>query len=163
MNRSNPSSVELVAPCGMNCAICSRHLAYVNHLKRSPCAGCRPRNEGCAYLFARCAGINHAAKGKAVFCFECSQYPCQQINRMDDRYRNNYGMSVKANLARIKKMGVNKFIREQYRKYRCSKCSGWISVHNKKCFQCDKITRLVEKHAGLPEPSADAVRATSRR
>ena len=35
--------------------------------------------------------------------------------------------------------------REQYEKYHCSKCGGLISIHNRRCFKCDTITRLVEK------------------
>ena len=145
MERSNPISEELIAPCGMNCAICSRYLSYVNDLKRSQCIGCRPRNETCEYLFKECTGINHTSKGNAAFCFECDQYPCKQINRMDDRYRKHYEMSVKANLEYINQMGVVSFIEEQYQKHRCSECGGLISIHNRKCFECDTVTRLVEK------------------
>ena len=145
MKRSNPISEELIAPCGMNCAVCSRYLSYVNNLKRSQCVGCRPRNERCAYLFGKCTGINHTSRDKAAFCFECSHYPCSQINRIDERYKNNYGMSMKDNLEYISKMGVGKFIKEQYKKYRCSKCGGLISIHNRKCFKCDTITKLVDK------------------
>ena len=90
-------------------------------------------------------GINHTSKGNTVFCFECNQYPCKQINRMDDRYRNNYKMSVKDNLEYIKNMGIGKYINDQYKKYHCSKCGGLISIHNRKCFKCDTVTRLVEK------------------
>ena len=138
---------ELIAPCGMNCAICSRYLSYVNNLKRSQCAGCRPGNVSCSYLFEKCSGINGALRGNAnaCFCFECDQYPCKQINRMDDRYRSNYGMSVKDNLARINRIGIAKFAEEQCKEYRCSKCGGLISIHNRKCFKCDTVTRLVEK------------------
>ncbi len=64
---------------------------------------------------------------------------------MDDRYRNSYNMSIKDNLDYIKNMGTDKFIDSQYKKYGCSQCKGLISVHNRKCFKCDKITRLVEK------------------
>lgn len=143
MRKLNPISAELIAPCGMNCAICSRYLAYVNNLKRSQCIGCRLKKERCTYL--NCNGINNTAGGNIAFCFECSHYPCKQIDRMDDRYRNNYKMSVKDNLAYIKKMGIDKFIEEQYKKYRCTKCGGLISIHNRKCFKCDTITKLVEK------------------
>ncbi len=145
MKRANQISEELIAPCGMNCAICSRHLSYLNGLKRSQCIGCRPRNERCVYLFGKCLGINHTARGNAAFCFECSYYPCKQINRMDDRYRRNYKMSIKDNLEYIKKMGLSKFIEAQYEEYRCSRCGGLISIHNGKCFKCDPITRLIEK------------------
>ncbi|TAL24847.1 MAG: DUF3795 domain-containing protein [Nitrospirae bacterium] len=58
MKRASPIAETLIAPCGMNCAICSRYLAYVYNLKRSQCVGCRPRNEKCAYLFGKCRGID---------------------------------------------------------------------------------------------------------
>jgi hypothetical protein len=150
-NENVQRAEELIAPCGMNCAICSRYLAYLNNLKRSHCIGCRPRNRKCAYVFGKCTGINKASKGNAAFCFECGQYPCRQINRIDERYRKNYGMSVKDNLEHIRKTGVETFIKNQYRKYRCSRCGGLISIHNKKCFACDTITKLVEK---TPDKSA---------
>lgn len=132
----------------MNCAVCSRYLSYVNNLKRSQCPGCRPGNKKCSYLFEKCSGINKALKGNSTagFCFECDRYPCKHINRMDDRYRINYGMSVKDNLELISKKGVERFAKEQYEKYRCSRCGGLISIHNRKCFKCDTVTRLLEKH-----------------
>ncbi len=138
-------SAELIAPCGMNCAICSKYLSYINNLKRSQCVGCRPGKKRCDYLFAKCTGDNTSQNENSVFCFECSKYPCKQINRMDDRYRKNYRMSVKDNLNQIKKQGISNFTQEQNSKYRCSKCGGLISIHNRKCFNCDTITRLVEK------------------
>lgn len=147
MTKSTSSKEELVAPCGMNCTICSYYLAYVNNLNRARCAGCRPGNKKCTYLFSKCSGINNPLKGNAAarFCFECDQYPCRQIDRMDDRYRKNYAMSVKRNLEYIKVNGVGGLVEEQYSKYQCAKCGGLISIHNRKCFKCDEITRLVEK------------------
>ena len=135
----------LIAPCGMNCAICSRYLAYLNNLKRSQCSGCRPSNKKCNYLFKKCTGINHSSDDKVSFCIECEQYPCKEIKRMDARYKKNYRMSVIDNLETIKKIGVEKFIQQQYDKYRCPTCEGLISIHNNKCFKCDPITKLVEK------------------
>ncbi|MEW6186020.1 MAG: hypothetical protein AB1585_09820 [Thermodesulfobacteriota bacterium] len=40
---------------------------------------------------------------------------------------------------------MKKFISEQYQEYHCKQCGGWVSIHNKKCFTCDNVTRLVEK------------------
>lgn len=143
-SNKNPIAKELIAPCGMNCAICSRYLSHLNNLKRSQCAGCRPRNQKCSYLFEKCTGVNQSAGGNTVFCFKCDIYPCKQINRMDDRYRKNYMMSIKDNLEFIKENGIDSFIAEQYRKYRCSKCGGLMSIHNRKCFHCDTVTKLIE-------------------
>jgi len=146
MTKQIPSK-ELIAPCGMNCAICSNYLAYVNKLNRSQCRGCRTSNKKCTYLFEKCTGINHPIEGNvdAKFCFECDQYPCNEINRMDRRYRENYKISVKENLEYIKENGVKKLVAKEYDEHQCSRCGDLISVHNKKCFKCDKITKLVEK------------------
>ena len=145
MKDYNPIADELIAPCGMNCAICSRYLSHLNHLKRSQCSGCRPRKQKCDYLFAKCTGINHGKSSGFEFCYLCDQFPCKEIRRMDKRYRKNYKMSVRDNLETIKGKGIESFIDDQYRQYRCIRCGGLISIHNRKCFNCDSITRLVEK------------------
>ena len=149
MHRNNSHPEDLIAPCGMNCALCSRYLSYRNNLDRSQCGGCRPENKKCSYLFEKCTGLNSNKGGtkSAAFCFECEQYPCRQINRMDDRYKSGYEMSVKDNLECIRKKGTARFVEEQYERHRCSRCDELISVHNGKCFHCDEITRLVEKRS----------------
>lgn len=147
MVKKVPIKEELIAPCGMNCATCSNYLANANNLNKSQCAGCRTSNKKCTYLFEKCTGMNHPLEGnaKAKFCFECGQYPCKEIERMDRRYRGNYGISVKKNLEHIQKNGLTKFVAEQYNEHHCSRCGEMVSVHNKKCFKCDTITKLVEK------------------
>jgi hypothetical protein len=146
MAKVHPIAKELIAPCGMNCAVCSRYLAYLNGLKKSQCIGCRPQNEPCTYLFKDCEGPANIAEGNAGFCYECDAYPCKQIERMDKRYRENYHMSIKENLEFIQEKGIDRFLKEQYRKYRCKKCGGLISVHNRKCFHCEAVTHLVVKY-----------------
>lgn len=147
MTKPSPAKEALIAPCGMNCAICSNYLAYVNGLNKSQCSGCRPGNKKCTYLFEKCTGINHTLEGNtnAKFCYECNQYPCKETERMDQRYRNNYGISVKDNLERIKNNGVTDFVAEQYDEHHCPECGGMVSVHNRKCFKCEIITKLVDK------------------
>lgn len=145
MKKTTPFPKELIAPCGMNCALCSRYLSGINGLKRSHCEGCRDSNKECNYLFARCTGINHGKTSDLLFCFECDQYPCREIKRMDNRYRKNYAMSVIDNLEYIKQAGITAFINDQYEKHACYRCGGLISVHNKRCFHCDRVTKLVEK------------------
>jgi hypothetical protein len=146
MKKTKPGPEDLIAPCGMNCAICSRYLTYVNNLGRSKCTGCRPGNKKCSYLFEKCSGMNADLEGNetARFCFDCDQYPCKEIDRMDDRYRSKYHMSVKDNLLSINKIGIVRFTEEQNEKYSCPRCAGFVSIHNGKCFECETITKLVE-------------------
>lgn len=147
MKKTIQISEDLIAPCGMNCAICSNYLACVNNLNKSQCAGCRTTNKKCAYLFEKCTGINHSIEGNtnAKFCFECDQYPCKEINRMDRRYKENYGISVRENLEYIRENGVREFVAKQYNEHKCSRCDELVSVHNNKCFKCDTVTKLVDK------------------
>jgi hypothetical protein len=148
MKNKNPISEHLIAPCGMNCALCSRYLAYLNNLKRSHCIGCRPANKNCgALLKNKCTGAKNILKGNILFCFECSQYPCKKLIHLDERYRANYRMSMIENLESIKKHGITRFIKKQYKKHSCKKCGSLISTHNNKCFKCDTITKLVDKTA----------------
>jgi hypothetical protein len=131
--------LELIAPCGMNCAICSAYLAFINNIPIVKCKGCRARNKQCAFLKKRCKDDLKLLTGEIAFCSECNYCPCENLRHLDGRYRNNYRMSMIDNLEYIKKYGLKKFAAQQYKKYHCKNCGGLISVHNNKCFKCDKI------------------------
>jgi hypothetical protein len=89
-------SAELIAPCGMNCALCSSYLALTNKLKskgvKMPyCTGCRARNKQCAFLKKHCTRL---LKVEVNFCFECPDFPCDRLKKLDDRYKSRYKMSM---------------------------------------------------------------------
>jgi hypothetical protein len=140
---------QLIAPCGMNCAICSSYLAYKNNIPRirgkiTYCKGCRPRNKQCSFLKKQCRDDLKLLKGKVDFCFECNFFPCDRLKHLDERYQREFGMSMVENLMEIKEKGIQVFIKSQSEKYKCSKCDGLISIHNKKCFVCDKINSWMD-------------------
>jgi len=129
---------ELIAPCGMNCGICSGYLAYKHDVKskgiRMPyCLGCRPRDKKCAFLKKRC---NLLLSGKVQYCYECSNYPCERLNHIDTRYLNLHRMSMIENLEFIKKKGINQFLEKEEERWKCPNCGGVISCHNGICFDC---------------------------
>jgi hypothetical protein len=133
---------ELVAPCGMNCNLCSAYLAYSTGLpkkrgKISHCEGCLPRKKKCAYLKGDCPKIRN---GEIRFCYECATFPCERLKKIDARYRMNYGVSFIDNLREIKRKGVDSFLRNQEKAFACERCGGVKSVHNRKCYQCESIT-----------------------
>ena len=130
---------SLIAPCGMNCAVCSAYLSFKNNSKLHKCTGCRPRNKQCAFLKKKCNDNLKLLKGEVSFCYECNGYPCERLIHLDERYRNKYGMSMIDNLGYIKKHGLETFIKKQIHKYRCDKCGELKSTHNNKCFKCERI------------------------
>jgi hypothetical protein len=139
-------AAELVAPCGMNCAVCSRYLARTHDVRRKGvrmayCAGCRPRDRACALLKKRCALLlNHGVR----FCYECGSFPCTNLLRLDARYRKHYRTSFVENLAFIKDQSLAAFIEREGAKWRCAQCGGVVCCHNGICFDCG-IDRLRAK------------------
>jgi hypothetical protein len=134
---------NLIAPCGMDCSTCSFYLAFINNVpkeqgKISHCRGCRPRNKQCSYLKGQCDLL---PDNKIQFCFECDRYPCERLQKFDQRYRRTYGVSPISNLEMIRAQGVASFLRNQRERHGCPGCGGMISIHNKKCFTCDNVER----------------------
>ena len=129
----------LIAPCGMNCALCSGYLALKHDVKAKGvrminCTGCRPRNKKCAFLKKQCSKLS---KGEVTFCFECESFPCDRLRIIDKRYRSRYRMSMIGNLQFIKKHGIEKFLEDQQKNWKCKSCGEMICCHNGLCFSCD--------------------------
>ncbi len=78
-------------------------------------------------------------KNEIEFCFECKDMPCENLDRLDRRYRKRYDMSMVENLKEIRDKGINEFLKTQEEKYGCPQCGDVISVHDKKCYVCGYI------------------------
>ena len=132
---------NLIAPCGMNCGLCSGYLAYRHQIpmqkgKITHCVGCRPRNKQCAFIKRNCESLRN---NRIEFCFECRQFPCDNLKHLDNQYRNKYATSFIENLQEIRDSGIDEFLIDQHRNHRCSRCDGVICIHNEKCYECDRI------------------------
>ncbi|MGZ4924442.1 MAG: DUF3795 domain-containing protein [Halobacteriota archaeon] len=131
-------NVELIAPCGINCSVCSRYLAHKYDLRskgiRVPyCTGCRLRGKKCAFLIKRCDLLtNH----KAQFCFECSSFPCRNLERINDRYQKHYRTSLIENLTYIEQHSLAAFAQKENAKWQCAKCGAELCCHNGVCYNC---------------------------
>lgn len=136
----------LIAPCGMNCEICSGYLAFKHDVKNkgirmSYCIGCRPRDKKCAFLKKQCTLLMN---GKVRYCYECKNFPCERLQKIDNRYRTSFKMSMIENLEIIKKNGIKKFLKKEQEKWKCQKCGAVICCHNGICFDCE-LDRLKSK------------------
>lgn len=129
---------ELIAPCGMDCNVCSGYLALKYDVKekgvRIPyCKGCRPRDKKCAFLKKRCDLLLNK---KVEFCYECEEFPCENLKHIDKRYRTLFRMSLVDNLKFIKEYGLAEFLERQKKKWQCPDCGEVICCHNGICFSC---------------------------
>lgn len=130
---------SLIAPCGMNCALCISYQAQKNDLKqkgfaRSYCAGCRPRGKNCAFMKKNCERLGN---GLVRFCHECEDFPCARLKALDKRYRTKYHMSMIENLEQLRAIGIDRFLEQQAAAWRCSRCGEAICCHVGLCLKCD--------------------------
>jgi len=123
----------LIAPCGINCGVCRAHMR-----KRNACPGCRADDAGKPKTRVQCK-IKMCEKrlgGKIKYCSTCSEFPCQTLRHMDERYRTRYSMSVIGNLLMINDYGIRKFVASEKQRWTCLGCGGTICVHELQCPHC---------------------------
>lgn len=133
---------NFIAPCGMNCGLCIAYQSQLHDLKkqgfhRQYCPGCIPRGKNCLHMGDKCEQLRD---GSVRFCFECTDFPCQRLKMLDKRYRTKYHMSMIENLRSIQENGIDTFMFEQEKRWKCEKCGGEICCHNGLCLACDLNT-----------------------
>ena len=116
--------IKLIAACGMNCMICKAHLREKNR-----CPGCNYLEEKRPKTRTKCM-MRRCAKRSGRFCYDCKDFPCEILVRLDKRYRAKYGMSEIENLEYIRDKGIKKFIEKESEKWISQK--GILCVHDKK-------------------------------
>jgi hypothetical protein len=140
---------NLVGRCGHYCGACSIYRACEDggELLEVMEKSCPPdRNiycKGCQAVDETCWPYNHCkirecldAKG-FDFCYECDEFEkgeCEEWKRLAEGHAK-IGMDLHENLLSIKSEGVEKWLREQDKKWRCSSCGKPIS-EEEKCYQC---------------------------
>lgn len=128
---------DLIAPCGMNCRICLGYFGYTSSGKKRKmkCIGCKPRDKSCAFLKKYCKKLT---KKEINYCYECTDFPCTHLEKIDGVYRERYNMSMIENLEYIRDNDINTFLKQQEKKYKCPECGGVICVHNGICYSCGR-------------------------
>lgn len=129
---------NLAAPCGIYCGFCRQYLLLKKDLLEERgykigCKGCRIRNKNCAFIRRDCSALR---KKELDYCYECEQFPCQHLQKIDSMYQERYSVNMVENLRRIKKIGVEKWLQEQKKLYSCRECGGEICIHDSECYDC---------------------------
>jgi len=139
---------SMIAPCGMDCAICTGFLRDPREKNVCPgcnaddvhkplaCASCRIKN--CSELDGAKPAGTGSAPAAQTFCFVCAKYPCTRMKQLDKRYRTKYGMSMLENLATIRELGLDEFVARERVRWTCPGCGGVICVHRTECVYCGR-------------------------
>lgn len=124
--------VTMLAPCGLNCMLCYRHLG------KKPCPGCRARRSEPDEYQRKCI-MRSCVQERGLFsCAECADRPCKRMKVFGKRYREGYGVDLAADAGKIRAVGVEAFLRGQIAVYTCHICGHLINMHDGVCSGCGR-------------------------
>lgn len=116
---------NLIASCGMNCALC---VAYLRD--KDKCPGCK---NGPIKISCLNCKIRNCSERKGEYCFDCTKFPCDRLKKLDKRYRERYGMSEIENLELIRDSGMEALLKSERRQWQ--RDDKIFCVHNKKYYK----------------------------
>ena len=121
--------------CGLYCGACSMVLDTKAGKAEKPCYGCK--SEAPAGHCAECA-IKACDQSKGYeFCIECVEIStCEKMQHFihDPEYPN--GLGVMKNMERIQWVGVETWLVEQERRWRCGNCGNSYFWYDDTCPNC---------------------------
>lgn len=122
---------NMLAPCGINCKVCYKHL----HPKKS-CQGCFLGEENKPEHCKKCAIIICEKRKGIKYCYECEDFPCKRMKYQEKSYSTRYKVSPFQNLSIVKKLGIHEFMKTEKVKWTCPNCEGIVSQHDRICSEC---------------------------
>jgi hypothetical protein len=122
----------LLAPCGINCSLCSGY-----QRPKNTCSGCN--GSGYKPNYCNSCIIKHCEEKKdsaTEFCNTCSRFPCKRLKNLEKRYRIKYGVNIYENLEMIKTQGIEAFLEKEEKRWACESCKNILCMHKDKCMVC---------------------------
>ena len=122
--------IHMLAPCGLNCMLCYRHLG------KNPCPGCRARLSEPDTYQRKCVMRACVLERGYFSCADCAERPCKRVKVFGKRYREGYGVDLAANAARLHKIGAEALLTGQIAAHTCPACGHLIDLHFGRCSGC---------------------------
>ncbi len=130
-----PLNIEntMLAPCGINCMVCYKHCYH-----KKPCPGCLLDDVNKPEHCRKCKIKDCAIVKGHTYCFECEDFPCKLIKRLEKSYNQRYNASIISNSLVVKDKGKDTFMASEREKWTCPDCGGVISLHDRECSACQR-------------------------
>ena len=123
----------LLAPCGLDCAVCSRHV----HGK-IPCPGCRARLDEPDSYRRKCVMRACTLERGYVTCADCAERPCKRVKTFRKRYMDGYGVDLSAIATAVLQAGAEPYLRADLAAHTCPDCGHLINLHYGVCSGCNR-------------------------
>jgi hypothetical protein len=123
-----------IAPCGINCSVCSGYQRTKNK-----CPGCNRTGNKPTYCQTCSIRFCINKKSEKTYCGLCEIYPCKRLKNLYKRYYSKYGVDIYQNLKEINSGGMEEFIKSENEKWQCKKCGNLLCMHKAICSICGDL------------------------
>jgi len=104
--------------------------------RKQRCMGCRLIDKKCAFVKKKCTKLS---KKQVKFCYECSSFPCKDLEKLDRRHRQDFGDNPIDNLKQIQENGIEVFLEKEREMWKCAGFGVRIAVW----FRCSLSKQMV--------------------
>ena len=129
--------VNELAPCGVFCGACPSF--------NKTCLGCpsesqkQKRKSKWDCTIRKCCYEEKNIK----YCGYCIQFPCEKINKKTidshpGETRFKYRHEIPDNNKKLKKLGVEKYLKYEKKRWLCPFCKGIVFFYHYRCSKCGK-------------------------
>ncbi len=134
--RGQDFDANLFSRCGINCRTCVGFFGYtLTGERQPPCGGCQTRQSTCNFYENNCK--HPEQKNKIQHCYQCADFPCENLKKIDQYYSQKYGPSIIENQQYIKIQGMDAFLKREKQQWKCPRCGGVLCVHTNRCYTCN--------------------------
>ena len=123
---------RMLAPCGLNCLLCYRHLG------KDPCPGCRAQGDAPDGYQRKCVMRVCVLERGYLTCASCAERPCKRMKTFAKRYRDGYGVDLNSDAELLLRLGAKALIERQIAAHTCPDCGHLIDMHYGRCSGCGK-------------------------
>lgn len=135
---------QLTSPCGLDCFNCPMYLASKDmelrtkiaenlslSLEKAKCQGCRNAQGTISFQgdTKPCAVFTCTNKKGIAFCYECSDFPCDNLHPYADQASIRQHNTKLFNLCLIKKMGLEQWAKDKAMNVKDTYFHGKLTVH----------------------------------
>lgn len=139
--------------CGLYCGACSIMVERKNNRLEAMadnnkyrfdelmCNGCKTQVNS---IYCRECDIKKCAKEKNVeFCFECNEFPCDIITKFNYDEHDHHSVVLK-NLNDIEENGIENWLGNQEKRWKCKVCETSFSWYTTQCKSCGSKVKDVK-------------------